>query len=84
MRSLFSDNRALNILQFLRKNTVMSITMLAARLDVSDRTIRNDIKQINEDIRNCGVIEGDQGKVSLRIFHELKFPVFHGKSVAGR
>lgn len=76
MRSLFSDNRALNILQFLRKNTVMSITMLAARLDVSDRTIRNDIKQINEDIRNCGVIEGDQGKVSLRIFHELKFRSF--------
>ena len=48
MRSLFSDNRALNILQFLRKNTVMSITMLAARLDVSDRTIRDcQVKCVN-------------------------------------
>ena len=76
MRSLCSDNRVLNILQVLRKNTVMTISALAARLDVSDRTIRNDIKQINEEIRNCGVIEGDQGKVSLRVFHEPKFQAF--------
>ena len=54
----------------------MTISALAARLDVSDRTIRNDIKQINEEIRNCGVIEGDQGKVSLRVFHEPKFQAF--------
>jgi lichenan operon transcriptional antiterminator len=54
----------------------MSINILAARLNVSDRTIRNDIKQINEDIQDYGVIEGDQGKVTLRIFQEIKFQLF--------
>lgn len=46
----------------------MTVAVLAQQFGVSERTIRNDIKQLNEDLRGCARIEGLQGKYSLRIF----------------
>ncbi|MBP3853612.1 MAG: transcription antiterminator [Erysipelotrichaceae bacterium] len=73
MKSLFSDSRPANILSVLRKSSVMSLRSLASQLSVSERTVRNDIKEINEQLKNCAVIELDQGKCSLRIFNKEQF-----------
>lgn len=73
MKSLFSDNRIANILQILRKTPEITVSALSSRLGVSERTIRNDIKQINQELEDCAVIDGVQGKYSLRIFQMERF-----------
>lgn len=73
MKSLFQDNRLANMLQFFLKTPVITVGTLASKLCVSERTVRNDIKKLNEELRECAMIEGKQGKYSLRIFHSDYF-----------
>lgn len=73
MKSLFSDNRNANMLQLFRKSSVISVGTLAAKLDVSERTVRNDIRQLNEELADCAEIMGEQGRYSLRIFNLERF-----------
>lgn len=73
MKSLFQDNRTANMLQFFLKTPVITVSTLASKLNVSDRTVRNDIKKLNEELRDCAIIEGKQGKYSLRIFNADHF-----------
>ncbi len=73
MKSLFSDNRNANMLQLFRKSSVISVGTLAAKLDVSERTVRNDIKQLNAELADCAEIMGEQGRYSLRIFNLERF-----------
>lgn len=68
MRSLFGENRIANLLQLFRHKPTQSVTELAFRLNVSERTVRNDIKQLNQDFRGTAFIDGEQGKFRLRIF----------------
>lgn len=73
MKNLFGDNRGAVILQLFRKTPVISVGTLSAKLNVSERTIRNDIRQLNEELKECAEIVGEQGKYSLRIFHIDRF-----------
>ena len=73
MNQLFNDNRLAAVLQFYRKNPNTSVSILASKLNVSDRTIRNDIKELNRELENSAVIDGKQGKYSLRILQPDKF-----------
>lgn len=73
MKSLFSDNRLAAILQYFRRTPVATVSTLAAQLGVSERTVRNDIKQLNQELKDCAEIEGSQGKYSLRVFQPDRF-----------
>lgn len=73
MKSLFHDNRIATILQYFRKEPVVAVSTLALKLNVSERTVRNDIKQLNQQLRDCAVIEGQQGRYSLRVFAAERF-----------
>ena len=73
MKNLFGDNRQANILSVLRKNSALNIEMLAERFGVSERTVRNDIKDINKELKNSGLVEINQGKCSLRVFDTRDF-----------
>lgn len=73
MKNLFGDNRKANILSVLRKNSMLSIDALAEKFAVSERTIRNDIKDINDELKTCGLIEINQGRCSLRVFDSRDF-----------
>ena len=46
----------------------LTVASMAQTLGVSERTIRNDIRQLNEDLGGSASIEGVQGRYSLRIF----------------
>lgn len=61
------------MLQFFLKTPVITVSTLASKLNVSERTVRNDIKKLNEELRECAIIEGKQGKYSLRIFNADHF-----------
>ena len=61
----------------LRKNQRISMERLVSLLNVSDRTIRNDIKQVNEDMKECAVIDTYHGEYMLRIYREDLFRKFY-------
>ncbi len=73
MKSLFRDNRVADILALFYRASSISISALASRFNVSERTVRNDIKQLNEELKKCAVIDGKQGKYSLHIFDRELF-----------
>ena len=73
MKNLFGDNRQANILSVLRKNAAWKIGSLEQRFGVSERTVRKDIKDINRELKNSGLVEINQGKCSLRVFDTRDF-----------
>ncbi len=73
MKSFFEDNRAVMILQYFHNHTGVRINTLATKFSVSERTVRNDIKQLNKEIASCAAIEGTKGRYDLRVFDMDRF-----------
>ena len=73
MKKLFTDNRAAGILRMLGTKSGLTVAVMAEQLSVSERTIRNDIKQLNDDLKGSASIEGIQGRYSLRIFDPVAY-----------
>jgi lichenan operon transcriptional antiterminator len=69
----FTDNRAADILQILGHRSGVTVASIAQKLGVSERTIRNDIRQLNEDLGGSAEVEGSQGRYSLRIFDQEQY-----------
>ena len=68
MNKRFTDNRTADILHILGHKSGVTVAEMAEKLSVSERTIRNDIRQLNEDLSGSASVEGEQGRYSLRIF----------------
>ena len=68
-----SDGRLSQLLSLLCRMPAAETGFLAARLEVSDRTVRNDLRQLNDELRGCGAVEGSQGRYSLRIYDRERF-----------
>lgn len=62
MSELNMDNRIGQIIELIRKKTFCSLDYLAETIGVSTRTIRNDIKQLNSDLKGIAVLENERGK----------------------
>ncbi len=73
MKSTFGDNRTADILQYFVRTPEVVLSTLASRLDVSERTVRNDIHQINSELEGCAAIEGAQGRYRLCIYDQERF-----------
>lgn len=69
MANQFGENRAAYIFSLFCTAHTMETVALAARLEVSERTIRNDIKQLNAQLDGCAAIEGEQGSYTLRVYN---------------
>ena len=76
MKDLSNENRCIYLLKVLHKTPMVAISTLASKLNVSERTIRNDMKQLNAMLQNCAVIEGKRGQYMLKVFDGAKFKVF--------
>lgn len=61
------------ILQCFRRIPVITVSTLAAKFQVSERTIRNDIKQLNQELGGIASIEGNKGQYGLHIFSAEEF-----------
>lgn len=73
VKNRFTDNRAADILHILGHKSGVTVAVMAQKLSVSERTIRNDIRQLNEDLNGSAVVEGNQGRYSLRIFEPEQY-----------
>ncbi|MDO4594741.1 MAG: PRD domain-containing protein [Tissierellia bacterium] len=66
------DSRILTILNFLEKGPISS-KKLEKELNVSKRSIKNDIKQLNELLSSSAIIREKEGKYRIFIFELAKF-----------
>ena len=73
MSTISTDNRAASILRLLGTRSGMTVAELAGKLSVSERTVRNDIKQLNMDLKDTARLEGVQGRYHLRIFDPVAY-----------
>jgi lichenan operon transcriptional antiterminator len=80
VKKLFTDNRTAGILRMLGTKSGLTVAVMAEQLGVSERTIRNDIRQLNEDLAGSASIEGVQGRYSLRIFDPAAYKKTFEKS----
>ncbi len=73
MKSSFYENRLAQLIHIFQKAQSMTVATLASKLDVSERTIRNDIKQLNEVLKPHASIDGMRGNYTLRIFDMTQY-----------
>ena len=68
------DNRTAQVFSLFCRTPEVEVGPLAAKLTVSERTIRNDIKHLNAQLQGCAAIEGGQGKYRLHVYDSGRFP----------
>lgn len=69
MKQLFNnENRIAVILKNIEMQSVCSVESLAAKLDVSQKTIRNDIKELNCLLGGYACISNNKGTCKLIVF----------------
>lgn len=73
MAPTFGDNRMATILLALGRAHTLSLGELAEKLDVSERTVRNDIRQLGEELKGSAAVESAQGRYTLRIYDAAGF-----------
>lgn len=67
MNNYFAEDRKFLIIKLLQQNNVIALAELAQKLNVSTRTIRNDIKLLNELLEDSAFIEMEQGECRFYI-----------------
>lgn len=67
------DNRLANLLSYIEFKKAVSLEELADRMNVTTKTIRNDIKELNGMLEGSGVIEGFGGKYRLYLLNQEYF-----------
>ncbi|NDO47535.1 BglG family transcription antiterminator [Clostridium sp. MD294] len=67
MNNYFAEDRKFLIIKLLQQNNVIALAELAQKLNVSTRTIRNDIKLLNELLEDAAFIEMEQGECRFYI-----------------
>ena len=68
-----TDNRLAYILLALCSTATVSSSALAEKLQVSERTISNDMKQLGSALKDCATLRNDQGKYVLHVFDAVRF-----------
>lgn len=68
-----TDNRLAYILLTLCSTPAISSGTLAEKLRVSERTVSNDVKQLEGELKGCATIRSNQGKYALHVFDAERF-----------
>lgn len=80
MKQLFNnENRIAVILKNIEMQSVCSVESLAAKLDVSQKTIRNDIKELNCLLGGYACISNNKGTCKLIVFAPKAFTEIRNK-----
>ncbi|MCM3729203.1 BglG family transcription antiterminator [Neobacillus cucumis] len=80
MSDVSIDKQLFRLIEMTRKKEYCSLDYLAETMEVSTRTIRNYIKQLNSDLNGIGALVNEKGKgYRLVIEDEQKFEELMGK-----
>lgn len=82
MDNTFGDNRLAYILLTLCSTPAISSSALAEKLQVSERTVSNDVKQLEGELKDCATIRNNQGKYVLHVFDAVRFRAVRARILA--
>lgn len=75
MNKYFEEDRLIIILKQIQNNNCISLNSISEYLNVSTRTVKNDIKLLNDLFENYAFIEGEQGSFRLYIINKDEFDI---------
>ncbi len=73
MSNIVLDNKDLRIINLLLNNSYLRLEKIAEELYISERSVRNYIKRINETLEGIAIIEIDRGKGSKLLILSEEF-----------
>lgn len=68
-----NENRLAKILKIVEQSNSATSSSIAIKLDVSTKTVKNDIKEINELLKGYALIDLKQGKYRLYVIDNKRF-----------
>jgi len=78
----FGGNRLAYILLSLCSAPAVSSSALAGKLQVSERTISNDVKQLESELKDCASVRSSQGRYTLHIYDAARFQTVRARILA--
>jgi len=73
MKDFYDENRSARILNLIEHKHSISLGALVRKLDVSSKTVKNDIKKLNDSLGNSAFIDSKNGVYKIYIFDSSKF-----------
>ena len=73
MSFFYEENRLARILNIMEQKQSVTIDYLSKKMDVSSKTIKNDIKEINNSLNGSAIIENKKNIYSFYIFDALNY-----------
>ncbi len=73
MKRFYDENRSTKILRLIEKRHSISMDSLAEKFEVSSKTVKNDIKELNDLLKGSAFLDNKQGKYKIYIVDRIKF-----------
>lgn len=79
MKYFYTENRSTRILQLIERRHSISIDTIAEKFEVSSKTVKNDIKELNSLLKGSAFIDNKQGIYKIYIINKIKFEEIKNK-----
>lgn len=73
MKYFYTENRSTRILKLIERRHSISIDTIAEKFEVSSKTVKNDIKELNVLFKGSALIDNKQGICKIYIINNIKF-----------
>lgn len=73
MKYFYTENRSIEILKLIERRHSISIDTIAEKFEVSSKTVKNDIKELNNVLKGSAFIDNKQGIYKIYIVDKIKF-----------
>lgn len=73
MKYFYTENRSTRILKLIERRHSISIDTIAEKFEVSSKTVKNDIKELNSLFKGSALIDNKQGVYKIYIINNTKF-----------
>ncbi|NOW07249.1 BglG family transcription antiterminator [Clostridium beijerinckii] len=84
MKYFYTENRSTRILKLIERRHSISVDAIAEKFEVSSKTVKNDVKELNGLLKGSALIDNKQGIYKIYIidnnkFEEIKTNIYNQK-----
>lgn len=73
MKYFYTENRSTRILKLIERRHSISVDAIAEKFEVSSKTVKNDVKELNGLLKGSALIDNKQGIYKIYIIDNNKF-----------
>lgn len=73
MKHFYDENRSTRILKLIEQRHSVSMDTFVEKFEVSSKTVKNDVKELNDLLKGSAFIDNKQGKYKIYIVDRSKF-----------